>query len=448
MNKIDEIQAKAVDFICEKKTAYIAADMGLGKTKIVIDAIRKLRIKVIVFGPLKVIQNTWPAELKKWAPELTYVILHGNTRIFSLAKGVDVVLINYDGLPWLAQQTGSWERRAVVFDEASMIKSHSTRRFKILKAMRPMWLPWIIMLSGTPAPNSLMDLWAQYFFLDKGEALGRTISEFRTNYCSVMSYPGVPTPIYSVSEGKKPEIMKRIAPLTFRLKAEDYIELPEYIYNEIPCNLSAKLMTQYRELERDFCLILKDHVIEAPTSAALSNKLRQFIQGAVYAENREIVHIHYEKLDRLKEIVDASTTPILCAINFRSELSAIQRAIPGTPFIAGGTSGADSTRYLEAWNRGDLRLLLCNPASAGYGLNAQFGGFTVIHYCLTWNLEYYQQFNARLRRMGQAAANVFIHHLVVKNTIDDKVSKALINKESVQSALLNFLREYTQCNMI
>lgn len=435
-----DYQRRAVTFGKEVRRVYFAADMGVGKTAITLTIIKELGLKAIVYGPLKVIQNTWPSEIKKWAPELTYAVIHGPSRVFSLMYDPDIVLINYDGLKWLSQQSGRWTKRIPVFDEASMVKSHSTLRHKLLIKMRPLWHDYMFMLSGTPAPNSLMDLWAQYKLLDGGKRLGVNISEFRRRYCSSISFPGVAVPVYSIVPGREKEIMEAIAPITFRLKAEDYLQLPDYVYNEIPCTLPAKIMDQYKQLERDFILELEEQVIEASSTATLGLKLRQFLQGCVYDENRAVVKVHTEKLDMLVDIVRASTTPILCAINFRSELQMIREALPGTPFIAGGSK--DSQSIIEAWNRREIPLLLCNPASMAHGVNLQDGGYTMLWYCLTWNLEHYMQFNARLRRLGQTAKNVFVNQLIVPGTIDEVISKRLIKKESVQDGLLEFLRQW------
>jgi SNF2 family DNA or RNA helicase len=436
-----QYQLNAIKFCLDKRRAYLAADMGVGKTMITLKVIEELKLPALVFGPLKTIVNTWPAEIRKWTPNLSYCVLHGANKTLLGTEKFDILLINYDGLKWLSKQTGNWVKRIVVFDESSMIKSHSTERFKLLLKMRPLWLTYMFMLSGTPAPQSLMDLWSQYKLLDGGIALGATISSFRQEYCRVVSYPGVPVPIYSVAPEKAPVIMTKIAPMTYRLKAEDYLDLPEYVYNNIECPLPAAVMARYREFEKEFVLEVGDQNIEAGSSAVLGIKLRQFIQGCIYDADRNVHEIHTEKLARMSEIVKAATSPILCAIQFKNEAQMLLREFPKTPRITGGAKEGLVSEYILDWNRGKIPLLICHPASMAHGMNLQFGGHTLLWYCLTWNLEHYLQFNARLRRIGQTEA-VFVNHLVVPGTVDEHVAKALQRKESVMSSLLEFFRNY------
>lgn len=442
-----DYQKKAIEWMKDHPKSYLALDMGLGKTAITLKWIKNIKTPTLVIAPLRTISTTWPDEIAKWAPGLKYTILHGSKKVENLNRRADVYLINYEGLPWLFEAlkhyhkaTGKVPFRALVLDEGSMIKSHSTKRFKLLKLLQPLFQKYITILSGTPAPNSLLDLWSQYFILDAGERLEKYITHYRQNYFYQADRMGF---VWKLNRGADRVIYNKIGDITYRLDSEDYLKLPEMIKNVIKVPISAKLMTQYKLLEKEFFLALDDsETLAVFNMASLSMKLRQFLQGAVYTDvDHNFKVLHEEKLRVLKSIVEESGgAGILCAVQFRFELEMIRKIFPKVPYIAGGVSAQRATTLINQWNRGELPLLLCHPASLSHGVNLQTGGHTVLWYGLTWSLEQYLQLNKRLHRNGQKHA-VVIHHLVVPGTIDERVMKAINTKFKTQSELLDYLRD-------
>lgn len=442
MYKLHAYQEKAVQFCLRHKRVYLAVDLGMGKTAIALETIKRSGQKAFVFGPLRTIYSSWPDEIAKWAPELSYYILHGPDKSLVIAMEYDIILMNYEGLPWLAKQNAKWRKRMVVFDESSMVKSHSTKRFGLLKKMKPLWSEYAICMSATPAPNALTELWSQYFLLDGGERLGKNITAFREKYCSSFSYPGMTVTLYTVEEDKIQDVYKAIAPITYRLEASDYLSMPPISYNKISGTLSKKDMKSYRDLEQWFFLELDELQVEAPNTAILGMKLRQFIQGGLYDEEKQWHEIHTLKLKMLEELVDtAAGRPILCAIQFKGELTTIRKKYPEAPVIAGGTPAKMAQEYITRWNSGQVPLLLCHPASISHGVNLQHGGCTLLWYGLPWSLEQYLQLNGRLYRQGQEKP-VVIHHLVISETIDEVILEALTKKNTSQRALLDYLKTY------
>lgn len=442
--KLHDYQERAVDFVLKNKAAYLAIDLGMGKTAIALETIKRSGQKAFVFGPLRTIYSSWPDEIKKWAPELSYYICHGPEKSIVGLENCDIILMNYEGLNWLAKQKGRWTKRMVIYDESSMVKSHSTARFKMLQKMSLLfWTEYRICLSATPAPNSLAELWSQYYLLDGGRALGANITSFRRDFCTPYSYPGMSVTLYKVDPRFERDIYKRVGQSTFRLEANDYLDMPDITYNRIPCELPAKARKQYKELEQEFFLELDEVEVEAPNTALLGMKLRQFVQGGLYDEEKKWHRIHNVKLQALKELMETSAgQSILCPIQFKGELAVLRESFGSDlPVIAGGTSAVQAKHYIDSWNAGDLPLLCCHPASISHGVNLQSGGHIILWYGLTWSLEQYLQLNGRLHRQGQQSA-VFIHHLVMSGTIDEVVMKALATKNTSQRKLLNYLKEY------
>ncbi len=444
MLKLHEYQNRAIQFCKDNPECYLAIDLGMGKTAIVLKLIEDLGIKAFVFGPLRTIYSSWPDEIAKWAPQLTYRVLHGPDKTLVGTKDIDILLMNYEGLPWLSKQRGNWTRRMVVYDESSMCKSHSTQRFKLLRRMHPLWTGHSVCLSATPAPNSLQELWAQYFLLDRGRRLGKNITAFRASYCRSFSYPGMAFTQYEVAPEKKQAIYDAVAPITFRLDAVDYLDMPDITYNYISLKLTPPLARKYKQLEKEFFMEIDDAEIEAPQVAQLSMKLRQFVQGGIYDEEKIWHDLHQVKLNALKELVETSAgQPILCAIQFRGELSMIQRTFKGVPVIAGGTTAKQASEYIKKWNSGQISLLLCHPASLSHGVNLQSGGHILLWYGLTWSLEQYLQLNGRLYRQGQRSA-VMVHHLIMAGTVDEAVKQALKSKSTSQQSFLSYLKKHRE----
>lgn len=446
MLKLHEYQKRAIDFCLKNRTVYLAMDLGLGKTAVALKVIELTKQPAIVFAPLRVIYNVWPDEIKNWTPQLTYDIIHGPDKYYTLKKSkADILLINYDGIKWFSKvikdKDIKWKKRNLILDESSMIKSPSTQRFKSLKKMFPLWGNYRLCLSATPAPNGLHELWTQYFMLDKGERLGVNYFQYRSRY---FSYTGPPIYKTLLWPGMDKVIHKTIKPITYRLDANDHLNMPETIFNPIKLTLPKELRDQYEQLEKEFYLEFSESQATAFSAAALSMKLRQFIQGAVYTDQKDgsFYPLHDVKIDALKELLEtANGQPILCPIQFKFERKMINEFLgKSVPCIAGGTSPIDSKRYIQAWNKGDIPLLLCHPASLGHGVNLQAGGHILLWYGLTWSLEHYLQLNGRLIRQGQKAKGVILHHLIMKNTIDENVASVLKRKDATQSMLLNALK--------
>jgi len=463
--KEHKYQLDAIDFMMENPKTYLALDMGMGKTLITIRWIQRILPKVkgvLVIAPLRTCFSSWPEEMTKWAPELTYTILHGVNKNKNYNKDVDVYLINYEGIPWLFDKLKEQFKsaktvpfRGLVIDEGSMCKSATTKRFKILKKMCDIFPKYRCILSGTPAPNSLLDLWSQYFLLDKGLRLGKFVTNFKREFFYQVDRQGF---IWSIRKGSADIIYKQIEDITYRLDAKDHLNLPDRLDNIIKVKLSKKHLAMYKSLEKDFFMELEESEVEVFNAASLSMKLRQFVQGALYTDipigagefkrpdgtitrgPRAYEIIHNEKLKVLTELVEeASGQGILCAIQFKFELDIIKKKFPKAPIIAGGVSASEAGFLIKQWNAGEIPLLLCHPASLSHGVNLQTGSHLIIWYSLTWSLEQYLQFNARLHRQGQQNT-VVVHHLVCEDTVDERVIKALKSKFKGQKQLLDYLR--------
>ena len=326
-----------------------------------------------------------------------------------------------------------------------MVKSTKTKRFKTLKKIVKGLTPWKTILSGTPAPNSLLELWPQYFLLDGGKRLGKTITGYKTSHFMQVDRMGF---VWKLKPFQDIPIYKAVSDITYRLDAKDHLDVPERINNIVKVKLSPELMVKYKQLEKDYFTQIADDRIEAINAMARSMKLRQFIQGGMYhdddidmpSDQRRVIYIHEEKLKALVEIVEgAAGQGILCAIQFRFELRMIKKKFPKAPIIAGGTKPKDALRHFRDWNEGKIPLLLCHPASLAHSINLQRGSHIILFYGLPWSPEHYQQLIARLDRSGQRK-NVIVHHLIIQGSIDEKVFKALSLKIKGQADFLEYLK--------
>lgn len=432
-------QQRAVHFILERPAAALFMEMGLGKTLVTLTALAELFDRceidrVLVIAPKRVAESTWPAEITKWnhTRHLGYALAVGDARARRAAvlAGKPITIINRENVPWLVEAFGKrWPFDAVVIDESSSFKDPSTARFKALRRVRGQ-IDRMVLLTGTPAPNSLLELWPQMWLLDRGEALGRTFTGFREAFfvSDYMGYRWTPRP------GAEAEIYRRIEPLALTLRQEDWLELPERVDNVIRVELPARAQQQYREFEREYLLpVASGERISAANAAVLAGKLLQLANGAAYVDEGEgaFEEIHAAKLDALEELAEDGA-PVLVAFQFRSDLARLRRRFPRARPLLG-------PRDIEDWNAGRVPMLLAHPASAGHGLNLQAGGSRIVWFGLTWSLEQYQQFNARLHRQGQRRG-VIVHHLVAGGTVDEDVIRALQAKEAGQNALLDALR--------
>lgn len=416
-------------------------DLGMGKSASTLTAIVDMldsfdAHKILVVGPLRVVEKTWPDEIGDWAHanHLTFDHLNKTSKRKMqriLADPPDVTFITCDKVRWLDEQYRGKRHPfdVVVIDESSKFKNPSARRTRAMRRICAV-ADRVIELTGTPAPNGLLDLWSQIFLIDGGQRLGKTFTAFKERWF-VQGFDGKWRP----RKGAEQQIYERLDDIVFTLRASDYLELPPCTYNVIPVPLSSAEKDQYDNFEKESVLELgEDALIEATNAAALTSKLLQFASGAVYDAERATHEIHDAKIKALKEIVDENAgKPMLVAYNFRSDAERLLKAFPKAVQM-----GKDMN-VIDRWNRGEIEMLLVHPKSAGHGLNLQHGGSIMVWFSLTWNLEEYLQANKRLHRQGQQRA-VIIHHLAAEGTIDENVMQALRRKDGVQEDLLNAVR--------
>lgn len=450
-SNLHNYQTFAVQHIISHPEAGLLLDMGLGKTVSTLTAIKKLMDeylevnKVLIIAPKRVAESTWCDEIEKWEhlKGLTVSKILGSQkqRKEALKASADIYTINRENVVWLVSHLqGYWPFDMVVIDELSSFKSSKSARFRALRLVRPK-TNRIVGLTGTPAPNGLIDLWSQIYLLDMGVRLERTITAYRTKYFRPGRTNGQIVFDYKLNNGSEEAIYKQIGDICISMKAEDYLQLPERIDRTVDVHLSEKLTKQYLEFEKEQVLALEneDGDISAVNAAALSNKLLQFSNGAIYDSERNVHEIHSEKLEALEEIVEAANgQSVLVFYSFRHDVSRIMRKLKSFhPKEIGGPED------IKAWNDGNLPLLLAHPASAGHGLNLQGGGHIIVWFGLPWSSELYQQANARLYRQGQSKP-VIIHHLIAKGTMDEDVMKALGNKIDKQEALMQAVKARIQ----
>jgi SNF2 family DNA or RNA helicase len=435
-------QEYALKFILNSKAAGIFLDCGLGKTVITLTAIAELMhnrfeiSKALVIAPLRVAENVWDVEAKKWGHlkhlRVAKVLGSEKKRIQALASNADIYVINRENTKWLVDYyKKDWPFDMLVLDELSSFKSHRAKRFKALRKVRPL-CKRVVGLTGTPAPNGLIDLWAQVYLLDSGQRLGKTISGYRERYFLPDKRNQHVIFSYKPKEGAEEAIYKKLSDICISMKNRDYLTLPERMDNILGINLPPKVLEQYRQLERDLLLPLLEGDIVAGSAAVLTNKLLQITGGAVYDEGKKVQILHDEKLKALEDLVEATNgKPVLVYYNYRHELERIQKQ-----FLC---RVLDTAKDMEDWNKGEIPVMLAHPASAGHGLNLQNGGSTIIWFGLPWSLELYQQANARIHRQGQKNT-VVVHHLVAKETIDEDVMQVLAKKQAGQEALLQAVK--------
>ena len=417
----------------------------VSKTVITLTAIKELIddfaiFKVLVIAPKRVAEDTWSREHEKWdhlsGLRISKILGTPAQRMKALDADADIYVIGRDNVKWLVELLGrKWPFDMVVIDELSSFKNPQAQRFKALRRVIPA-AERVVGLTGTPSPNGLMDLWAEIYLLDRGERLGQTIGAYREKYFQAGACNGYVVYRWIPYSYSQKEIERKISDICMSMSAEDYLELPERIDNEIKIRLSEKEMKQYNQMEREQLLRIDDEAVVALSAAAVMNKLLQMANGCVYAEGGDAIRIHEKKLEALEEIIDTTGEPVLVFYSFRHDLDAIKRKIPDAKELG----GADD---IKKWNEGKIRVLLAHPASVGYGLNLQEGGHVIVWYGLTWSLELYQQANARLYRQGQERS-VIIHHLITEDTVDEQVMKALKAKDTSQAALLKALKERTK----
>lgn len=443
-----EYQRYATEYIETHPIAAVLLDMGLGKTSITLTALNNLLFdsfeihKVIVIAPLRVARDTWSAEMEKWEhlSSLTYSVAVGTEeeRVTALRRQADIYIINRENVQWLISESAiPFNFDMVVIDELSSFKNHQTKRFKALMKVRPK-VKRIVGLTGTPSSNGLMDLWAEFKLLDMGKRLGRFIGQYRTAYFQPDKRNGQVVFSYKPLPGAEQQIYGKISDITISMKSTDHLQMPELVESRYTVYLSEEEKQRYVALKEDLVLQLPDGEITAANAASLSGKLSQMANGAVYSDEESILEIHQRKLDALEDLIEAANgKPLLVAYWFRHDLERITERLHKLkiPF-----SRLDSSESIRKWNAGELPVALIHPASAGHGLNLQSGGSTIIWFGLTWSLELYQQTNARLWRQGQESKTVVVQHIVAEGTIDERIMKALSEKDTTQSALIDAVK--------
>jgi len=438
-------QDYATQWIIDKKKSALFLEMGMGKSVSTLTAILELLYdyfdvaKVLVIAPLRVASTTWEEEVEKWDHlkelRISKVLGSEKQRVAALYKKADVYIINRENVTWLVDWLDSdWPFDMVVIDELSSFKSSKAQRFKSLKKVRP-FIKRLLGLTGTPAPNGLIDLWPQIYLLDGGERLGKTVTGYRERYFLPDKRNQMVVYTWKLKDGAEDAIYEKLSDICVSMKAKDYLELPERIDNVIPVELSKKAKEQYDQLEKELILSIEEVDVLAGSAAVLANKLLQVANGAVYDEDGEVKHIHDEKLKALDELIEAASgKPMLVFYGYQHDKDRLLHHLKKLkPRLL------QTDQDIKDWNQGKVQVLLAHPASAGHGLNLQAGGNIIIWFGLTWSLELYQQANARLWRQGQKQT-VVVHHIIAKDTIDERVMKALEDKDVSQAALIEAVK--------
>ena len=438
-------QKYAIDFIKQHNISALLLDMGLGKTAISLTAVNDLMFdsfevhKVLIIAPLRVARFSWGAEIRKWdqLKNLRYSIIVGTEkeRRAALQQKADIYIINRENLPWLIENS-KFDYDMVVVDELSSFKNYQAKRFKALMKVRPS-VKRIVGLTGTPSSNGLMDLFAEFKLLDMGHRLGRFIGQYRTAYFQPDKMNGMVVYSYKPLPGAEEKIYEKISDITISMKATDHLQMPALISSCYEVELSAAERQKYEQLKKDLVLPIGDDEITAANAAALSGKLCQLANGAIYDDDNKAVRIHDRKLDALEDIIESMNgRPLLVAYWFKHDFDRIAERLSElkVPF-----SKLDTDESIVKWNSGEIPVALIHPASAGHGLNLQSGGSTLVWFGITWSLELYQQTVARLWRQGQKNT-VVIQHIIARNTIDENIMAALEKKEHTQNALIDAVK--------
>src|SRR5574344_809693 len=450
-SNLHKYQKVCVEHIISHPFCGVFLDMGLGKTISTLTAIEELKYDyceidtVLVIAPKRVVETVWEEEAKKWdhTKHLTFSKIIGTERqrLAALKVKADVHIISRDNIAWLCSlYAAKLPYDMLVIDELSSFKAHQTQRFKSLRLARP-WFKRVVGLTGTPAPNGLINLWSQMYLIDRGERLEKTITAYRSRYFRPGASNGYVVYSYNLLSDSERLIQERIRDICISMRAEDYLEMPERIDNFVRVTMPDKLMDAYKKFEQENVITLANEIEEGATTvnavnaAALSNKLLQFANGAMYDENKNVVPIHDLKLEALKEIIEAADgKPVLVAWTYQFDRDRIKNY-----FRSMAPRALKTAEDINDWNAGKVQLMLAHPASAGHGINLQAGGNIIVWYGLTWSLELYQQFNARLYRQGQKQRTI-IHHLVTAGTHDEDVVEALKSKDKTQSNLMNSIK--------
>ena len=444
---LHEYQNYSVQFIKDHPTAAIVLDCGLGKTVTSLTAIEDMLHdsfeirKVLVVCPLRVC-DVWVDEIEKWEhlAGLRCCVVRGTPaeRLLALKSDADIFIINRENLQWLVEQSGTpFDYDMCVLDELSSFKNWQSKRFKAFMKVRPK-LKRVIGLTGTPSSNGLMDLFAEYRCLDMGERLGRFIGQYRNAYFKPDRCNGPIVYSYKPLPGAEDEIYRRISDITISMRSTDHLHMPDLIESEHKVEMDATETQMYEDMKKDLILQLPGGDVTAANAASLSGKLCQMANGAVYADDGTVTEIHDKKLDALEDIIEAANgSPVLVAYWFKHDFERIEKRLKELKLEH---AKIDTAENIRRWNDGKLAVGLIHPASAGHGLNLQSGGNIIVWFSMTWSLELYDQTVDRLYRQGQRSGTVSVIHIVTKGTIDERVTKALKQKDATQSALIDAVK--------
>lgn len=450
-SNLHDYQERGVSHIIDNEYCALFLDMGLGKTVTTLTAIKELLDNCIisnalVIAPKKVTQVTWSDEIKNWEhlQGLTISVIDGTAkqRREAMAAKADIYAVSRDNIVWLVLEHGGVKLPydMVVIDELSSFKNHASKRFRAMRKVRK-FIPRVVGLTGTPAPNGLIDLFAQMYLVDEGQRLGKTVTAYRDRFFRPGKRNGDIVYTYELKAPQnetEQQISDLISDITISMTAEDYLKMPDKIMLYDYVDLAPKVLAMYRDFEKEQILELinSDEPISAASAAALSNKLQQFANGAIYDAERNVKDLHDEKLDKLEEIVEAANgEPVLIAYSYKHDLERIMQKLKAYKPVK-----LEKPENIADWNAGKIPVLVTHPASAGHGLNLQKGGHNIVWFGNTWSLELYQQFNARLYRQGQGKP-VTIHHIVTRGTIDEKIIKSLDGKRETQDGLMESIKE-------
>ena len=436
---LHDYQDYCVNFILSHDSSALLLDMGLGKTLISLTAIKELKDfgllgKCLIIAPLTVAKDTWPKEIVKWdhLEGLTSSLIIGNKnqRLAGLAAKADIYITNKENFVWLTENH-KWDFDTVIIDELSGFKATNTKRFKAMRKVRPK-VKRMVGLTGTPAPNSLLDLWPQMYTVDMGESLGKSVTQFRESFFYPAQSNGHIVYKWALKDGAEEIIYDKIAQNAVSMRAKDHLNLPERVDNVIEVELSNKEKQQYQQLKRDFILEIANQEIMAPNAASLGNKLLQLAQGAMYTTDKEVLNIHERKKEALDRIIEeANGQPVLIFYWFKFDKERLLNWYLQAQDI--------STDKITAWNNGEIPIMIAHPASSGHGLNLQAGGHIIVWYGINWSAEYYAQANARLDRQGQTES-VIVHHIITKDTEDERALQVVQGKITQQEALMEAVK--------
>ena len=450
-SNLHDYQVRGVNHIIDNEYCALFLDMGLGKTVTTLTAIKELLDNCIisnalVIAPKKVTQVTWSDEIKNWEhlQGLTISVIDGTAkqRREAMAAKADIYAVSRDNIVWLVLEHGGVKLPydMVVIDELSSFKNHASKRFRAMRKVRK-FIPRVVGLTGTPAPNGLIDLFAQMYLIDEGQRLGKTVTAYRDRFFRPGKRNGDIVYTYELKapqDETEQQISDLISDITISMTAEDYLKMPDKIMLYDYVDLAPKVLAMYRDFEKEQILELinSDEPISAASAAALSNKLQQFANGAIYDAERNVKDLHDEKLDKLEELVEAANgEPVLIAYSYKHDLERIMQKLKAYKPVK-----LEKPEHIADWNAGKIPVLVTHPASAGHGINLQKGGHNLVWFGNTWSLELYQQFNARLYRQGQGKP-VTIHHIVTRGTIDEKIIKSLDGKRETQDGLMESIKE-------